>query len=609
MAALLGSGGMNPDLAAQLKSGDPRAVAKFLAHSPLAKAAAKTAEVAGKAVCRLDSRVRTSSGGPTVQLQGAKSLKCSPLPPAKASGGKAVLARALRAAKGAAAKRSAALSTAVTATVGTKPSYQPVLWAGASLKVANLVAAFNALGVGNNSELKDVVNLINTVIPPIGSVTAVVAASSDDADLAQLPAGVLPDALAYLGGGTTVSKGLTIQVAAAAPKTCPTGAKLCKFLLPYLADASLTLSTFIPGDPTAAAYTTAVAINDITLGSRFTLQQVALTATTGPPPAAASLGVSGALAVTVQGRNTLLFAASVAQAGSPPLLKLGGSMIGTWQGAFGWDQLDVKDLILTADVAPGPALQAVTFQGSAAVYKPGTKHDGCGAGGAAATAQHCLAINLAMGYDTAAEPPTAYFYAKLTSVELGHGLKLGALPCIFAGTCLHKDDPLDVVLNAVSISKAVVSFSDTPQSLTFGRQSVDVPVGLSITGAASIGGVFDVALNIVIDSKTKSGKVAGAASGNAADLVLVGAFAKGDQSASYIYASFNAKVRVGCCGVWTGGWEPRPAALPAPRRSTSRRPSAGSASCAISTPTSRRSWVRIAYLRRSCFRRAPRLAT
>jgi hypothetical protein len=126
-----------------------------------------------------------------------------------------------------------------------------------------------------------------------------------------------------------------------------------------------------------------------------------------------------------------------------------------------------------------------------------------------------------MGYDAIAAPPSAWFYASLTSVELGHGLTLGALPCIFAGACLPAGGPLDAVLHGVAITAATASMADAPQVLLDGTP---VPAGLSLAGAATIGGLLDMACTINLDAKTGAASLAAAAAAPGVALAFAGGF-------------------------------------------------------------------------------------
>ena len=551
--ALLGSGGIDPALASLLASGNPADIAKAMADkatssaadlasaaqtaatSAASKAATKAADAAVNTAvkCAVNAAGHVSSGGPTRAAHGKGSLKCLPRPPLKASA-KAMLAKSL-------AKAKASLSTAIkgaltsaVASAGTVPQWQPVAWVGASMRVADIGAAFNALGA-TVSGLDVITGFLSGFLPP-GEITAVVAVSSDDADLSQLPADITPDALALLGTGFSVSKGLVVQFAVAPPPSCGggAGAMLCK-LVQKLVSQDRPLRFKLPSPDDLAGLTASIEIDDIPLSSKVTLQSVALTAVAEPP----SVGIAATMSLAVQGGNFLLLSASISE--GVGVLNLAASMMGTWQGAFGWKQLDLSNLALSTSITETipPVPKAFMFQGSAAAYAPGTFHDGCKPGGIAASAQKCVAFTMAMGYNAA--PPTAWFYASLTSVELGHGLTMGALPCIFAGACLGPSNPLYDVLNAVSITAATVSSADMPQALLDGTP---VPAGLSFSGAASICGLVDVALNINMDAKSGSAAVAAAAKTPGFSLAFAGGFAGSDPAASYMYAGFAIHLNV-----------------------------------------------------------------
>ena len=541
VVALLGSGGLSPGLAALLASGSPGDIAKAMASSAVSQAqgaasaavdsaANAAADKVDKVVsCVIDAAAPASSGGPTSKVRAKGSLACVPRPPRKASA-KAALSRALAKAKSAA--KGAAAS--VLASAGSAPQWQPVAWAGASMRVSSLGGVFDALGASVPG-LDIVTGFLGGFLPP-GEMTAVVALGSDDADLAQLPADITPDALAILGAGTSVTKGLIVQVAVAPPAACGggAGALLCQ-LVKMLVTKDRPLRFKMPVPTDMAGLTASIEVDDIPLSSKVTLQSVALTATAEPP----SVGIAASISLAVQGGNFLLLSASISE--GPGVLNLAASMMGVWQGAFGWKQLDVSNLALSTSITMTipPVPKAFMFQGSAAAYAPGTAHDGCAPGGIAASAQRCIACTVAVGYE--AVPPTAWFYASLTSVELGAGLSIGDLPCIFAGACLGPSDPLYGVLHAVSITAATISSADMPQALLDGTP---VPAGFSFAGAASICGLVDVALSINIDAKSGSAAVAAAASSPSVALAFAGGFAGSDPAASYFYAGFSVHLNV-----------------------------------------------------------------
>jgi hypothetical protein len=84
--------------------------------------------------------------------------------------------------------------------------------------------------------------------------------------------------------------------------------------------------------------------------------------------------------------------------------------------------------------------------------------------------------------------------------------------------------------------------ADAPQVLTDGTP---VPAGLSLAGAASIGGMVDIAVNINIDVKAGSAKVAAkAGAGSSLAIAFAGGFVASDPSESYVYAAFTIKLNV-----------------------------------------------------------------
>ena len=246
-----------------------------------------------------------------------------------------------------------------------------------------------------------------------------------------------------------------------------------------------------------------------------------------------------------------------------------------------------------------PAIKSFQFQGSAAICKllcllcrhshtpttcpppyssspdtADTAHDGCIAGSDAAKNNTCIAFTIAFGFDSMAVPPYGFFYASLTSVQLGAGINLGggwgivrclvrvsmqssirfahaALPCIFVGWCITSEDPLYPVFYSSTIAQATVSFSTMPQTLLDGTP---VPMGLVIAGAASLFGFADIAVDVNIQPLLGLAKVSASTNMKlkavlSLDVAVGGGFSVTDPLASYIYmsAQLSLSVRSALC--------------------------------------------------------------